>query len=311
LTSSRRLDNKFNIFEGILQNWWFIGIQFIIVGGQILIMFVGGQAFSVTRITGAQWGISLILGILSIPIAIIIRLVPDEMFGRLIPRIPRRKKVGPAVIVEDDDDQIQQWNPALEEIRDELAFLKRIRGGRMRELTYKLQHPRQALLRSRSPSRSMEESQTDLPQTPNNGPAGQESTASLSVPQTPEKTPRRRTRSGSTSFGPAAAMAGIIAGSVAGGWSPLERRSEEPETVRFTRSRSASGVEGTSGMEIHPDTKADDPVFAQNFQQTKVPPSQRPELAPHFDHAPPHSPGSIRGRRSHSRNSSQNIQDAV
>ena len=179
----------------------------------------------------------------------------------------------------------------------------------MRELAYKLQHPRQAFLpRSRSPSRSRDESQVDIPQTPSNEVGGGDSSANLSVPQTPEKTPRRRTRSGSTSaFGPAAAMVGIIAGSVAGGWSPLERRSEEPETVHFTRSRSASGVQGTSGMEIHPDTKEDDPVFAQNFQQTKVPPSQRAELAPYFEHAPPHSPGS---RRSHSRNSSQNIPEA-
>lgn len=272
-------------------------------------MFVGGQAFSITRITGAQWGISIILGILSMPVAVIIRLVPDELFARMIPRLPRRKKSSPSVIIEDDDEQAQRWNPALEDIREELTFLKKIRGGRMRELAYKLQHPRQSFLpRSRSPSRSRDESQADLPQTPNNEVGGGDSSANLSVPQTPEKTPRRRTRSGSTSaFGPAAAMAGIIAGSVAGGWSPLERRSEEPETVHFTRSRSASGVQGTPGMEIHPDTKEDDPVFAQNFQQTKVPPSQRAELAPHFEHAPPHSPGS---RRSHSRNSSQNIPEA-
>jgi P-type Ca2+ transporter type 2C len=291
----------------MLRNWWFIGIQFIIVGGQLLIMFVGGQAFSITRITGAQWGISIILGILSLPMAIIIRLIPDEVFAQMIPRMPRRKKSSPDVVVEDDDeDQVPQWNPALEDIREELTFLKKIRGGRMQELAYKLQHPRQSFMpRSRSPSRSRDESQVELPQTPNNesGAVG-ESGTSLSVPQTPEKTPRRRARSSSTSaFGPAAAMAGIIAGSVAGGWSPLERRAEDPETIQFSRSRSASGVQGTTGMEIHPDTKADDPVFAQNFQQTKIPPSQRAELAPYFEHAPPHSPTS---RRSHSRNSSQN-----
>lgn len=273
-------------------------------------MFVGGQAFSITRITGAQWGISLVLGILSIPMAIIIRLIPDELFARYIPRLPRRKKPSPEVIIEDDEDQTQQWNPALEEIRDELTFLKKIRGGRMRELAYKLQHPRQAFLpRSRSPSRSREDLALEVPQTPNNGQAtGNESSASLTVPQTPDKSPRKRTRSNSTSaFGAAAAMAGIMAGSVAGGWSPMERRPEEQETVSFTRSRSASGVQGTAGMEVHPDTKEDDPVFAQNYQHSKVPPSQRAELAPHFEHAPPHSPGSTRTRRSHSRNSSQNV----
>lgn len=274
-------------------------------------MFVGGQAFSITRISGTQWGISIILGLLSIPMAVIIRLVPDEMFARMIPRLPRRKKSSPDVIVEDDDDdQVPQWNPALEDIREELTFLKKIRGGRMRELAYKLQHPRQTFLpRSRSASRSRDDSQSERPSTPNQDVvAGGESSASLNVPQTPEKTPRRRTRSNSASpFGPAAAMAGIIAGSVAGGWSPLERRAEDPETIQFSRSRSASGVQGTAGMEIHPDTKEDDPVFAQNFQQTKIPPSQRAELAPYFEHAPPHSPDT---RRSHSRNSSRDVQEA-
>ena len=291
----------------MFKNWWFIGIQFVIVGGQILIMFVGGEAFSVTRITGAQWGISLVLGALSLPMAIIIRLVPDEIFERMIPRLPRRKKSGPAVFVEDDDDEPYQWNPALEEIREELTFLKKIRGGRMRELAFKLQHPRQAFRpRSRSASRSGQESRTDLPETPNNEPANG-SNAALSTPQTPEKSPKKRSRSNSTSaFGVGAAMAGIIAGSVAGGWSPLAGRAaeEQAETVSFTRSRSASGVQGTSGMEVHPDTREDDEVFVKDYQHSNLPPSQRAELAPYFEHAPPHAGEGLKGRhsRSHSRN---------
>merc|ERR1712000_626993 len=168
-------------------------------------------------------------------------------------------------------------------------------GGRMSELAYKLQHPRDAFMpRSRSPSRSR--SNSDLPQTPEaDGSSPEMAPAS---PSTPEKYKKRARSTSNSVFGPAAAMAGIIAGSVAGGWSPVERRNEEAETVQFSRSRSASGVEGTAGMEVHPDTKQDDPVFASNFQQTKVPPSQRPELAPFFEHAPPHSPDA---RRSHSR----------
>ena len=242
------------------------------------------------------------------PIAVIIRLIPDEFVAKMIPNIRwRRKGPSPELIIEDYEDRIQQWNPALEEIRDELTFLKKIRGGRMSELAYKLQHPRQSFLpRSRSASRSRDESRTDLPQTPGGGESAVLETTT-SAPQTPEKAKRRARASSNSVFGPAA-MAGIIAGSIAGGWSPLEKRAEEQEPVRFTRSRSVSGVEGTSGMEIHPDTRADDPVFVENFERTKIPPSQRPELAPHFDHAPPHSPApSTRGRRSHSRNSSAQV----
>ncbi|KAK5258547.1 plasma membrane calcium, partial [Exophiala xenobiotica] len=297
--NSRRLDNNFNIFEGVFKNYWFLGIQLIIIGGQCLIMFVGGAAFSIHRINGAQWGYSIVLGALSMPIAVVIRLLPDEIFAKMIPSIRLRKKRTPEFTFE-DDDQLRQWNPALEEIREELTFLKKIRGGRMSELAYKLQHPRDAFMpRSRSPSRSR--SNSDLPQTPDvDGSSPEMAPAS---PSTPEKVKKRARSTSNSVFGPAAAMAGIIAGSVAGGWSPVERRSEEPETIRFQRARSHSGVEGTSGMEIHPATSMDDPVFAENIPQNGIPPSQMPNLAPHFDHAPPHSsPG--RTKSSHSRSTS-------
>jgi len=52
------------------------------VGGQILIVFIGGRAFSVTRLDGAQWGISIVLGALSIPVGVIIRLIPDKVFTK-------------------------------------------------------------------------------------------------------------------------------------------------------------------------------------------------------------------------------------
>jgi Ca2+-transporting ATPase len=58
--NSRRLDNHFNVFEGITHNWSFIVILLIMVGGQTMIIFVGGVAFKVTRVKGAQWGYLLI-----------------------------------------------------------------------------------------------------------------------------------------------------------------------------------------------------------------------------------------------------------
>ncbi len=51
------------------------------IGCQILIAFIGGKAFSVTPLNGAQWACSLVLGVLSIPIGAIIRLIPDETFA--------------------------------------------------------------------------------------------------------------------------------------------------------------------------------------------------------------------------------------
>lgn len=303
----RRLDNGFNIFEGMYKNYWFIGIQFIIVGGQLIIMFFGGAAFHIYRINPAEWAYSLVLGVMSIPVAVVIRLFPDDLLLRLVPRLPVRKSPTPPLVVSDDAN-IARWNPALEEIRDELAFLKKIRGGRMKELAYKLQHPKQSFLpRSRSPSRSRSNSTTN-----ENDPesivakayaAANAEAKAKAPPSTPEKHKKRPRGTSSSAFGPAAAMAGVVAGSIAGGWSPVERRPEELESISFQRSRAPSGVSGTSGIEIHPDTQQDDPVFAEEITDTRVPPSQNPALAPHFEHAPPHSPAPS-FRKSHSRNSS-------
>ena len=48
------------------------------IGGQVLIIFVGGRAFSVVHIDGVQWAICVIVAAFALPSAIIIRCVPDE-----------------------------------------------------------------------------------------------------------------------------------------------------------------------------------------------------------------------------------------
>lgn len=79
--NNRRLDNKFNVFEGILRNPWFLGINCIMVGGQIMIIFVGGRAFSITRLNGPQWAISLLTALPCLVWAILVRCFPDAWFG--------------------------------------------------------------------------------------------------------------------------------------------------------------------------------------------------------------------------------------
>jgi len=81
--NNRRLDNKFNIFTGLQHNYFFIGVNFIMVGAQIAIVFVGGRAFSITQIDGKQWAICVVLAALCLPWAILIRLFPDEAFHRI------------------------------------------------------------------------------------------------------------------------------------------------------------------------------------------------------------------------------------
>ena len=83
--NNRRLDNKLNVLEGVFRNWFFIGIVVMIIGLQVLIVFVGGRAFQINPggIDGTQWAISIVVGFVCIPWAVLIRYFPDEWFAAI------------------------------------------------------------------------------------------------------------------------------------------------------------------------------------------------------------------------------------
>ncbi|KAM0276009.1 hypothetical protein ACHAQH_007179 [Verticillium albo-atrum] len=87
--NNRRLDNKLNIFEGIQRNPFFIGINCIMVGAQVAIIFVGKEAFSISPdpIDGVQWAICVVLAMFSLPMAVLIRFFPDEWFGAIARKV--------------------------------------------------------------------------------------------------------------------------------------------------------------------------------------------------------------------------------
>ena len=274
LFSNRRLDNKFNIFEGVTRNYFFIAINIIMVAGQIMIVFIGGRAFQVTRLNGAQWGYSIVLGALSLPIAVVIRLIPDELVGRLVPERWGHKPT-PEVVISDDQRRFE-WNSAMVEIREELMFLKRLRGGRLNALKFKLQNPRETLL----PGSGLQSRSNSVPPSPG-GDSQQGDVGSLSAPPSPSSRSRRRGRSRSNSaFGPAAAMAGIVAGSIAG-WSPVARGVEDLDSDHFGPELDRRAIEEREGIEIHPATSSQDPVVIDPATvSSTVPPSQTIELTP-------------------------------
>jgi P-type Ca2+ transporter type 2C len=80
----RRIDDKLNVFSGIWRNWLFVAIISLTIVAQVLIINFGGAAFSVTRLNGAQWGVSLILGLLSLPLGLLIRLIPNRWIFSII-----------------------------------------------------------------------------------------------------------------------------------------------------------------------------------------------------------------------------------
>ncbi|WVN85115.1 calcium-translocating P-type ATPase, PMCA-type [Cryptococcus depauperatus CBS 7841] len=129
----RRLDRKLNVLEGFWRNWYFIIIFCIMVGGQILIIEVGGAAFQVTRLGGRDWGISIVVGAISLLIGAIIRLLPTEPFAKLLIklRIYNDPNKLPEYSSEAGEEQYT-YNPALNQVKDNLASYASIREGRLR-----------------------------------------------------------------------------------------------------------------------------------------------------------------------------------
>jgi len=170
LVNSRRIDNKLNIFEGLHRNHLFMLMMTIMAAGQVIIIFFGSDAFVVQRLTGVQWGISLVLGFMSIPIGVLIRLVPDEWFAAMVNalaklwpswiRFSRKKKDASeeeGQLATEKQLEGYDMDTALLGIRDDLEFLKRVRGGRMTALSDAMERSREKMRekmrRKRSDSR--------------------------------------------------------------------------------------------------------------------------------------------------------------
>jgi P-type Ca2+ transporter type 2C len=81
--NNRRLDNKFNIFENVHKNPWFCGILTIMIAGQIMIVFVGGAAFNITRLNGPHWAISILTALPCLLWAVLVRMFPDAWFAAI------------------------------------------------------------------------------------------------------------------------------------------------------------------------------------------------------------------------------------
>ncbi|KAG7929956.1 hypothetical protein KL925_000698 [Ogataea polymorpha] len=126
--------------QHFFRNWYFISIAAIIGGFQILIMYVGGAAFSIARQTGAMWGTAVICGLLSIPAGIIIRIIPDIWVEKVFPTrafnkvislltFKRKKKSDPELESEPGDFKDENENIL------SVSHIKHISDGRSRSST--------------------------------------------------------------------------------------------------------------------------------------------------------------------------------
>jgi P-type Ca2+ transporter type 2C len=127
----RRIDDKLNVFFGMHKNPLLVIILFIMVTCQILIIFLGGAAFSVTRLNAKQWLISVTLGFLTIPTGAIVRLIPNAFIRFFIPKCILRQPM----YIDDEGGEIEDWEDAIEAIHEDLVYFKKLRSERrLREL---------------------------------------------------------------------------------------------------------------------------------------------------------------------------------
>lgn len=173
---SRRLDNKLNMFEGIWRNWYYIAVSGIILGAQVLIMFVGGAAFSIERQTGTQWAIAICCGFGSIPVGLFLRCIPDEwliaifptrfyrFMGRSIDKLKfwKKKEQGPEIRVDEESTAgAYKWPEPFEQVKNDLLLLK-LRGGRWSQIKAKPKRIYQSIKASLTPSPSIPSSPASM-----------------------------------------------------------------------------------------------------------------------------------------------------
>lgn len=104
-------------------------------------MFVGGDAFQVTSLPGREWGISLALGFVSIPLGVLIRYIPTPPLERFFIKL---RIMSPEDVLPTTKPETLEWNDAIVRVRDNLSLYSRLRGGRVKasSFTLKSRHSR-------------------------------------------------------------------------------------------------------------------------------------------------------------------------
>ncbi|KAJ2348369.1 plasma membrane calcium, partial [Coemansia sp. RSA 2618] len=108
----RVLHNELNCFKDIHRNLFFIVIILISVLGQVIIVQWGGAAFQTTALGGKYWGFSIAGGFLSLPVGLVLRLVPDQLIWWMIPFVSQDVYKKP---------QSLEWHPPAQNLRNKLA----------------------------------------------------------------------------------------------------------------------------------------------------------------------------------------------
>jgi Ca2+-transporting ATPase len=94
-----RKPDEFNIFKGVTKNFLFMGIVGFTVVLQVIIVEFLGKFTTTTRLNWKQWVISVVIGVIGWPLAVVGKLIPvpetpiNNVFSR-IRRTEKKKETG-------------------------------------------------------------------------------------------------------------------------------------------------------------------------------------------------------------------------
>lgn len=117
----RRIDDSLNIFKNLHNNKIFILVQVVVLGCQFVIVQYGGQAFKTAPLTGHQWLVTMLIGSLSLPVGLFLRLLPSSLIPESVishKSEERQPLVSPARM---------RWEGATSQVANQGRFFEAIR----------------------------------------------------------------------------------------------------------------------------------------------------------------------------------------
>ncbi|KAG0040010.1 Calcium-transporting ATPase 10, plasma membrane-type, partial [Gryganskiella cystojenkinii] len=137
----RRIDDTLNIFKNLFHNKIFLIVQVFVVGGQFIIVEFGGQAFKTVPLTGDQWLLTILIGSLSLPVGLFLRLLPASLIPEAVTIAHVSEERKPLV-----SSAKMRWEGATSQVVLQKSFFEAIRRKKAAGARRASQQPQQGVI---------------------------------------------------------------------------------------------------------------------------------------------------------------------